>query len=207
MRKILVIGAAIAGMALAPAASAAEIVGTVTNGPTGAVFEEKIPTADAKLDVGQDSQNSPNLFAAKEQQNVALLSNIAGLDAGTFVRSFYVWFDPLRTGRMRGTVTFANDILAVITANGELADTDYLGNPNINYLNKGARGLEGPDTFSVSGKTLTVDFRASSPGDFVRVMTSVPEPSTWMMIILGFGLIGAALRAEKTRQRPRVALS
>lgn len=38
-------------------------------------------------------------------------------------------------------------------------------------------------------------------------LSAVPEPSTWMMLILGFGLIGASLRAEKLRQRTKVAVS
>lgn len=36
---------------------------------------------------------------------------------------------------------------------------------------------------------------------------AVPEPSTWLMLVLGFGFIGAALRFDKARQRARVVVS
>jgi hypothetical protein len=35
----------------------------------------------------------------------------------------------------------------------------------------------------------------------------VPEPSTWAMLILGFGLIGSAVRAKKQRQKITVSYS
>lgn len=41
----------------------------------------------------------------------------------------------------------------------------------------------------------------------VAGIPAVPEPSTWLMLVLGFGFIGAALRFEKARQRTRVLVS
>ena len=42
----------------------------------------------------------------------------------------------------------------------------------------------------------------SVQGNFTATITSaaVPEPATWAMLILGFGLIGGAMRAGKTRR-------
>jgi len=34
---------------------------------------------------------------------------------------------------------------------------------------------------------------------------AVPEPATWMSMLMGFGLVGAALRRAKTRMRPHTA--
>lgn len=210
MKKRTILSGLVAGIMLSTAANAAVVVGEVTGGNSGGVFEEKVPTVGSPLTVGQDNQQSPNLIAINERQNVTLLSNIAGLTAGTVVNSHYVWFDPRVNSTVIGSVTFANRILAVLTTGNQLTNSDYLGNPNVTYLNPGARGLESNDRISFSGNTLNVEFlRASSPGDYVRVLTAsaVPEPSTWMMLILGFGLIGAALRSEKSRRRTGVAVS
>lgn len=44
------------------------------------------------------------------------------------------------------------------------------------------------------------------PGDWsYDFPAAVPEPGTWMMLVLGFGLIGAAMRASK--RKPRVNVS
>lgn len=210
MKRTILSGIVAAAM-LSSAANAAVVIGEVTGGTAktrdGGVFQKVVPTAAAPISVGQDNQQSPNLFAMDEKQNVTLLADIASLRAGTVVNSHYVWFDPARNSRITGSVTFANKILAVLTTRNELSSTDIFGNTNATYRNPGARGLEGNDTFDVVGNTLSVNFSASSPGDTVRVFTAVPEPSTWLMLILGFGLIGAALRVERTRQRTRVAIS
>lgn len=207
MRKFFLVSGFAASLVLSSPAAAAVEVGTVTGGNSGGVFELKAPTADNKVTVGQDNQQSPNLFAMNERQNVALLRNIAGIRAGTIVSSHYVWFDPRGSSTVVGTVSFAHRILAVLTTRNQLSNTDYLGNPNAIYLNPSARGLENNDVVSFSGNTLNVTFlRASSPGDYVRVLTAVPEPSTWMMLILGFGFVGTALRAEKARQRRQAKL-
>jgi hypothetical protein len=55
------------------------------------------------------------------------------------------------------------------------------------------------DTFRLTNVTGT-DFYMENLR-FASVNSAVPEPSTWMMIVLGFGFIGAAMRASKRRQR------
>jgi PEP-CTERM motif len=42
--------------------------------------------------------------------------------------------------------------------------------------------------------TLTID----GPGNIIGAGGAIPEPSTWAMLIFGFGAIGAALRRRKT---------
>jgi hypothetical protein len=37
------------------------------------------------------------------------------------------------------------------------------------------------------------------------VVSAVPEPATWAVMLLGFGLVGAAIRRMRTKQRGRVA--
>src|SRR3546814_3893054 len=38
---------------------------------------------------------------------------------------------------------------------------------------------------------------ANTSGDFVYSISEIPEPSTWLSIIMGFGLVGAALRRKR----------
>ena len=51
------------------------------------------------------------------------------------------------------------------------------------------------DAISFSGKTLTYSFSSpAATADFVRVITAVPEPSTWGMLMIGFAMVGVAAR-------------
>ena len=58
--------------------------------------------------------------------------------------------------------------------------------------------------FTAGGPSTKLTF-ASAPGegffgaalDSVSVMTAVPEPSTWAMLLVGFGAIGGAMRARR----------
>lgn len=69
------------------------------------------------------------------------------------------------------------------------------------------------DSFTLSGFTLGRNFGA----DYVywfdigeisisgRSVGAVPEPSTWAMMLLGFGLVGGAMRSAKRRQKLNVS--
>ncbi|MEM6856983.1 MAG: PEPxxWA-CTERM sorting domain-containing protein [Pseudomonadota bacterium] len=38
-----------------------------------------------------------------------------------------------------------------------------------------------------------------------RLGAPIPEPATWMMLVLGFGLIGGTMRASKRLQKAAVS--
>ena len=58
--------------------------------------------------------------------------------------------------------------------------------------------------FLTAGGHLILDVKGVSPGpdgdyDGTLSFTPVPEPGAWALMIVGFGLVGAALRSRRTR--------
>jgi hypothetical protein len=213
MKGIFASAALVAALLAAPA-QAAVVSGTMTGGSAlanGGSFQLIAPASG--FVVGNDVQQNNNLYAFNEQANATLLANITPsfgpvLVAGTRYNSHFIFFDPAPNRTVLGRVTFDAPILAVLglTAQMNASDASF-GLAGVTYLTPAARGLESNDSFTVSGNTLMVDWVASTPGDYIRVLTAaaVPEPATWMMMILGFGLIGASMRARKVG--PRAALA
>lgn len=131
--------------------------------------------------VGNNNFQANDLFVFAEQQNVVLQQELeldssvtATIPAGIEVSSYYVAFDPA-TASLRdvvGTITFPGKILGLSTSVATLLASDYLGNPTATYLNPNLRGLETGDLTSFTGDTLTVEFAASTPGDYIRVFVA-----------------------------------
>ncbi len=176
---------AVASLNLTAPAQAVILGGSVTSGPDGAVFQELHPFA--VFSVGSDNFDSPNLYGFNEDQNILLTTTLAvnvgrNVAEGQTVASHYIFFDPRRSARIQGTVTFDAEIIGIATNRANLNASDILQNNAVTYLSPNARGLEVQDSVSFDGSTLTLDFRASSPGDYIRVFTqesptaSIPAP-------------------------------
>jgi len=203
---------AVAALALAAAAQpamAGVTGGAVTGGyaaSNGGVF--KIIPAPAT--VAANGLQALDLVAFNEKQGVLLNSDLTvylgsiaagtgAIPAGTQVSSHMVLFDPAGVipRSVLGSVTFDAPILGVIFTRTRLDATDtLLGAAGTSYGSPLLRGLGLGDLVTFSGNTLTVDLlTASTPGDSFRVITAaVPEPSTWAMLIAGFGMVGFAAR-------------
>jgi hypothetical protein len=141
--------------------------------------------------VGQDTFQNDNLYAFDEAQAVFLAENLpvdilakglgrAGdapkLSAGLTVASHYVFFDPEIGEDQTGTVTFDSDVLAIIVSTRHLEDSDKLFEAPVTYASPDLRGLENGDVVSIVGpRTIEVAWGASTPGDYIRVLTSTPD--------------------------------
>ena len=128
--------------------------------------------------VGENTFESPNLYAFDEDQNINLKAPLVTdvgtnpIPAGKVVASHYVFFDPGPATEVFGVVEFDSRVIAIITATGTLAASDFLANTGVHYLNPSARGLEPEDYVAISGPNqITFSTRASNPGDYVRVLT------------------------------------
>ncbi len=198
-------------------AGATIIGGEVTGGSAftagGTFVKLTVPLANPfgpANSVGDDNFQSPNLYGFDEDQNILLTAPLivnvgsSPIPAGMTVASHYIFFDPGPTEQVIGTVNFDSDVLGIITTTDDLAASDFLANTGVHYLNPGARGLEAGDSVTISGaQQIRFDTTASSPGDYVRVLTAfspaVPEPGS--MALLAGGLLTLTCILRK-RRRP-----
>ncbi|MEL7485816.1 MAG: VPLPA-CTERM sorting domain-containing protein [Pseudomonadota bacterium] len=205
----LTIGLAAAAALLAGSAQAAIVNGGITGGSAvgagGAFVELSVPFMDmnGNTAVGNNTFQDPNFYAFSEgvfTVGADLPLDVGGLTAGQIVESHYVFFDPAGSTSLEGFINFDNDIIGIATSLGALEASDLFGNPLVTYLSPNLRGLENNDQIALNGTMqLLVDWRASTPGDFIRVFTvsDVPLPAAVWMFIAGFGGLAARAKAKK----------
>ncbi|HEX7753299.1 MAG TPA: FxDxF family PEP-CTERM protein [Novosphingobium sp.] len=134
--------------------------------------------------------------------------NLAGIGAGAFTQGFT--FTLPQSGLFSGSVTTefqdpASDIdfTSIVIDNNALLS--YAKNPTV---------IEPQERWDISNVALAlgghrIDLSGNSGGfgSFAGTISfaAVPEPATWGLMILGFGLVGGALRRRRQKVSVRYA--
>ena len=117
------------------------------------------------------------------------------IEAGTVVSSHYLQWDPGNgsSSSVETTISLDSQVFAFITADQNLFDSDFLGLPGLDYNDFDLRGLEPSDTTVLNGPDVDIDWTASSPGDWTRLITAfsptavVPVPASLPLLAAGIG--------------------
>ncbi|MEM6825454.1 MAG: hypothetical protein AAF566_10095 [Pseudomonadota bacterium] len=146
-------------------------------------------STDTRFDVGEDNFDTDNLYAFDEDQNIVLEApiqvDIGGEDGiipeGEIVASHYVFFDSFN-GIHFGFVEFDSPIQGIAARPASMDATDFLANTDVNYISTDLRGLEQGDHVWIDDDNpfrLWVYWAGSSPGDYIRVFTTI-SPAAMM---------------------------
>ena len=113
-----------------------------------------------------------------------------GMYGSQAVNSWFLIWEPTRA-RVTGSITFDAPILYMLDDQAEMIATAGLGKPGVTYdYSHPNMGLDVVDKTATSfaGPTLTLAWNGSDPGDHVRILTAVPEPQTYALMLAGLGL-------------------
>ncbi|WP_296596527.1 PEPxxWA-CTERM sorting domain-containing protein [Phenylobacterium sp.] len=160
--------------------------------PTGA-FGEMIPP-DNSVSPSPDAVGTHALYFVADH-SVETLSQDVFLDVGLYTIGFSVYV-PFNGYNNSGNATFTGTIAGVNLANFTV-DGSTPGQW-VHYA-----GVANIQTAGVYSTAFTYNSGAAPAGDFVVdrayivAGNAVPEPSTWALMILGFGSAGAALRSRR----------
>lgn len=193
------------------AASASVVSGVVTGGSVnGAGTVIILDPTKTSFAVGNNNFDTKNLYVFNEVQQFKLLSdlvpNVGGvIKAGSYISSHLVVFDPLVTESVKATLLFDNAVLGIARNDTMLKATNFLGAPTVTYNTPTYFGLEpGLDYLTLgqpNANSVRIDrLSAGLQSDIFRVFTAstapagVPEPGSWIMMILGLGGVGVAMR-------------
>lgn len=122
--------------------------------------------------------------------------------AGTRVNSYFVYYDP-QSGSTRVRFQTDNPILGLVTNSRVSGVTDhfmlsdFLINPAVPVANRSpvhfdARGLEVSTSEFITWyapNDIELNLNAATPGDQLRIITAVPEPTSVLGLVAGFGLL------------------
>lgn len=176
MKKLLMLGAA-SLMVPAYQAQAAEMIGdTVSCQQTGAGSSFTCDMSQATIGAGREFTvgNSSPFIGLNFGGNGLRIRNISG---GPFSLNF--------------TIIRLENLSQIFQS--------------VSIANENIVGFDASDITLTNG-VLTLDFRGTtwSTNDLANLSlnatSAVPEPSTWMMLILGLGAVGASMRLQRRRK-------
>lgn len=181
----LAVAAALAATALPSAAHAAQIVNTGPGATTLQVANLDVG-ANNSFSIGFSDANLANPFT----ELLAFTTDVAGV--------LNILFNTTAEDATNN-VTFTNAFLTGSGITGAVSIAEILGDPNETRALNGF--AIGPGTFTITIQGTpgtqngalggTVAFRAN------QAAAAVPEPSTWALMILGFGAVGFSMRRRR----------
>lgn len=142
----------------------------------------------------------PNLFYAQFQFTAP--PGTLAADATGFTKTYTFNFPTAGIGAGSATASLvggANTIFKSVTLNGAAFG---LSAGNTQALLTSALVNAGVNTLQINFDIIDVAAVAGFQGD---VSAAVPEPATWGLMILGFGLVGGALRRRRQKVSVRYA--
>ena len=225
MRHVL--GAVVAALAITVLAAPAQALLKTVVGPssTAGVFPAII---GAPANILDDIVTNTAMQGFNEAQGVTttVAHSIDGggaIAAGTRVNSHMIFLNSVAPELLaHGSVFwfFNTPIIGIMSDSGgtlEAASTFELGNPATNYTATvpgsgpappfALRGLEGNNGTGLNGSDgyqiidpaiLKVSMVVSEPGDWIRVVTAVPEPASLAIFGLGVLALGILMRRRRT---------
>lgn len=143
--------------------------------PTGTGEVTVVGEIPAGADISPDGafEDDDSVFVFTESS--ILLDNQTTIDgtvvpAGTIVCSYIVWYDPVSTNEVAGTIDFGAPVIGSAQSATELQNTSVFAVPGVTYAYD--RSWEGSDGFDVSGNTVAVTpYAVPVNGDMMRVFT------------------------------------
>jgi hypothetical protein len=142
------------------------------------------------------NEPSPNTIMFFQDANNAILNVNSGFTDGF---SFFYSSAAAVSVRVYSGLNATGDLLGTLALSAQSGD-NCVGDPNGTFCNFSAAGVTFTGTaFSIdfggtAGQTGfdNITFGTDVPGGSV-----VPEPATWAMMIIGFGLVGATVRRRR----------
>jgi hypothetical protein len=200
--KTLSIAAVVAGLTIAGSANSAELVsnggfesgmsawtvgGSVFAG-TGAIYGPCCSTS------GSEPNYSSNHFGSFGAGNVAGPHSLTQMLATVIGATYVVNFDAGALGGGNQTI----QLLAMGDYAGGMFNSLVNNNLDFTFTHHSL-------SFVANSTSTALTFLVNTPGpdnvdtilDNVSVSGAVPEPATWAMMLMGFGLIGATLRGSR----------
>lgn len=191
---------AFAGVLVTTPGSAASFAAPVVPGAAtftfnvGATNPANFTTTTLNLATGDVTNGAEPAFSDGSRYLLVTSGNSATLQSTTGYQwvSFYLGsIDTFNTVQILSTTgaviaSFTgSDFVVPANGNQDLPST----NRRITFTRSAGDALIGGITFSSSGNSAEID----------NVVFAVPEPSTWALMLAGFGMVGMAMRARRRR--------
>ncbi len=180
--------------------------GSATPYPGGAFGEAILPNAVATL--SPDPVGTSVAYFSSDTANPHSLSQLVNLVAGITYNIGFDYYAP------QNGISNPNDATLSFNIGGVPVGTTLTagqpsGTPGQTWINFGTSfvaGSSGATPLELQFKGLGVT-AADFAIDRVYVTAAVPEPSTWALMLLGFGAVGGAMRMKRRKTNAAVSFA